>query len=213
MIYESVNPVSPIRQGDIFCGLPRFDVSLNQMLFCDPETGQPVLKKWTDLKDENRPLSFLVSAQMVNAIVITQDCDAIRSRDITLCEIRRFSDVNKLAKDAKTPKTWLKMIVQQARLNLKWFYLPPSEIFGFKEKMGVDFMVTIRLPREELEQLTSLRPCRLNDIADEHFRERISEFFRRYPYDEWYSLNDDELEAYEKEHGEVQNFPWQKRKE
>lgn len=213
MIYESVDIVSPIRQGDIFWGLPKFEVSLSEMVFCDPESSQPIIKKWTDFKNEIKPLNFIVSAQPVKAIVITQDCDAIRSRDITLCEIRRFVEVNKQAKDAKTAKHWIKMIVQQARQNLKWFYLPPSEVFDLEDKLAVDFMITIRLPREDLEQLKNLRRCRLNDIADEHFRERISEFFRRYPYDEWYSLDNQELEEYEKEHGQVQVFPWQKRKE
>jgi hypothetical protein len=76
--------------------------------------------------------------------------------------------------------------------------------------MGVDFLVTIRIPRTDLEGLRTLRRGRLNNTADEHFRERISEFFRRYPYDEWYTLNPEELTEYQKEHPETEPYPWQK---
>ncbi|WP_155996384.1 hypothetical protein [Verrucomicrobium sp. 3C] len=49
----------------------------------------------------------------------------------------------------------------------------------------------------------------MNGIADEHFRERIAEFFRRYPYDEWYPLNQDELQTYLEEYPDAKPFPWQ----
>ena len=75
--------------------------------------------------------------------------------------------------------------------------------------MATDFTVTIRLPREDLEQFRFCRQGRLNDVADEHFRERLSEFFRRYPYDEWYSLDDEELAEYKKRHPDSKPFPWQ----
>jgi hypothetical protein len=99
--------------------------------------------------------------------------------------------------------------LRHARVNLKWFYLPPDERLGFAEKMAVGFMVTLRVPRTELEALRDLRRGRLNAVADEHFRERISEFFRRYPYDEWYPLNQEELEAYTDEHPDARPYPWQ----
>ena len=75
--------------------------------------------------------------------------------------------------------------------------------------MAVDFMVTLRVPRDELEDIRDLRKGRLNEVADEHFRERISEFFRRYPYDEWYPLNSEELQAYTSEYPGTQAFHWQ----
>ncbi len=70
-------------------------------------------------------------------------------------------------------------------------------------------MVTLRVPRAELEEVRYLRKGRLNNVADEHFRERIGEFFRRYPYDEWYPLDQDEMEAYIKEYPDIRPFPWQ----
>ncbi|MCU0978110.1 MAG: hypothetical protein MUF25_02965, partial [Pirellulaceae bacterium] len=108
-----------------------------------------------------------------------------------------------------TPKAWKNILTQHARVNQKWFYLPPDEQIGFLDKMAVDFMVTLRVPRTDLESLRELRKGRLNPVADEHFRERIAEFFRRYPYDECYPLNSDELEAYRAQYPETRPFPWQ----
>ena len=76
--------------------------------------------------------------------------------------------------------------------------------------MAVDFLVTIRVPREDLENIRSRRCGRLNKVADEHFRERIGEFFRRYPYDEWYALDEQEMDAYTKEYPDTKPFQWQK---
>ena len=76
--------------------------------------------------------------------------------------------------------------------------------------MAVDFLVTLRVPREDLEKLRSLRRGRLNAVADEHFRERIGEFFRRYPYDEWYALDEQEMSEYKKEYLDTEAFPRQR---
>jgi len=207
MIYDFPDTSKPIRQGDIFMGLPRIDFSLNNILVIS-EVGQRIAK-WVDISQNDEPVNIIVSARPVAAIVATQDCDSIRSREITLCEIRGFRDVEKKSKDISSPKRWKDLITQHARINQKWFYLPPDDKIGFSEKMAVDFMVTLRLPRVELEELRDHRIGRLNPTADEHFRERISEFFRRYPYDEWYPLDRDELNAYLKDYPEVKPFPWQ----
>jgi hypothetical protein len=208
MIYEFLNTSEPIRQGDIFVGLPRIDISLNNVLVAG-ETGERIAK-WAEIAQKNEPVNIIVPVRPVAAIVVTQDCDAIRSRDITLCEIRIFKDVERKSKDTTSPKSWKNLITQHARINQKWFYLPPDSGVGFSEKTAVDFMVTLRVPRAELEELRDLRKGRLNAIAYEHFRERIGEFFRRYPYDEWYPLDQDELKAYMDEYPETTPFPWQK---
>ncbi len=207
MIYEFPDTSVPIRQGDIFVGLPRIDISLNRILLFG-EAGES-LAKWTDIAGESEPINIIVPVRPVAAIVATQDCDAIRSRDITLCEIRNFRDVERKSKDTSSAKSWKNLITQHARINLKWFYLPPDDRIGFSEKMGVDFMVTLRVPRAELEEVRNLRKGRLNTVADEHFRERIGEFFRRYPYDEWYPLNEQEMVEYKREYPDVDPFPWQ----
>jgi len=39
--------------------------------------------------------------------------------------------------------------------------------------------------------------------------ERVAEFYRRYPYDEWYTLNAAELAAYRRDHPDADPYPWQ----
>lgn len=207
MIYKFPDQIAPIRQGDIFIGLPRIDLSLEQILLTD-EAGERVAR-WEELAKQINPVNIIVPVRPVASIVATQDCDASHSRDITLCEIREFRDVERKSKDTKAAKKWKNLLTQHARLNQKWFYLPPSDQLGFSDKMAVDFLVTLRVPREDLENLRSLRRGRLNPIADEHFRERIGEFFRRYPYDEWYALDKKEMAEYKKEYPDAEPFDWQ----
>lgn len=207
MIYDFPDYSEPIRQGDIFVSLPRIDISLNKVLVCG-ENGER-LAKWAEIAQTGEPVNIIVPVRPVAAIVATQDCDAVHGRDITLCEIREFKEVERKGKDTTSAKSWKNIITQHARINQKWFYLPPSSKIGFTEKMAVDFMVTMRVPRAELEDLRDLRKGRLNEVADEHFRERIGEFFRRYPYDEWYPLDQEELGAYMNEYPGIKPFPWQ----
>jgi hypothetical protein len=207
MIYDFPDKSAPIRQGDIFVGLPRIDISLNRVLIVG-ETGER-MAKWAEIVQKYEPLNIIVPVRPVIAIAATQDCDALHGRDITLCEIGEFRDVERKAKETTSAKSWKNIITQHARINQKWFYLPPDEKIGFSEKMAVDFMVTLRVPRAELEELRDLRKGRLNEIAEEHFRERIGEFFRRYPYDEWYPLDQEELQAYLREYPDAKPFPWQ----
>lgn len=208
MIYEFPDQTVPICQGDIFIGLPRIDLSLEQILLVDEEGER--IAKWEELANQTEPLKIIVSVRPVASIVATQDCDAYRSRDITLCEIRNFRDVEGKSKDSRAPKSWKNILTQHARINQKWFYLPPNAQLGFSDKMAVDFLVTLRVPRVELENIRSLRRGRLNATADEHFRERIGEFFRRYPYDEWYALDEEEMAEYKKEYPDAEAFPWQR---
>ncbi|MGH8615950.1 MAG: hypothetical protein ACREYF_29050 [Gammaproteobacteria bacterium] len=207
MIYEYPDQAAPLRQGDIFLGLPRIDLSLQEVLLA--ETDGERIAKWEELAGRSLPVNIIVPVRPVAAIVATQDCDTFHSRDITLCEIREFQNVERKSQDTSAPKSWKNIITQQARINQKWFYLPPDERVGFRVKMAVDFLVTLRVPRTDLESLRSLRKGRLNGVADEHFRERIAEFFRRYPYDEWYPLNKEELDAYVAEYPDTKPFPWQ----
>lgn len=207
MIYEYSDQAAPLRQGDIFLGLPRIDLSLQEVLLA--ETDGERIAKWEELAGRSLPVNIIVPVRPVAAIVATQDCDTVHSRDITLCEIREFRDVERKGKETTASKSWKNIITQHARINQKWFYLPPDERVGFKVKMAVDFLVTLRVPRTDLESLRSLRKGRLNGVADEHFRERIAEFFRRYPYDEWYPLNKEELDAYVAEYPDTKPFPWQ----
>ena len=218
MIYEDVALEAPIRQGDIFTDVPKLEFSLEDVIFEEREDDSGLRQaSWHELIQNLSPqeiadkIQVFVPLTCVSAIVVTQDCDALRSPDITLCEIRRFSDVEKSIENATASKRFVAAITKQSRINLKWFYLPPDEEIGFKERMAADFQVTLRLQRQELEKFRFLRKKRLNYIADEHFRERIGEFFRRYPYDEWYPLNKEEFALYKAEHSQEppDPFPWQ----
>lgn len=207
MIYEFPGQDEPIRQGDIFIGIPRFDFALKKIAIVVED--YPEETSWESAAKEGNSVTTIVEARPVTAIVISQNCDALRAPDINLCEVRNFQDVEPKSKETKKPKKWSRIITQQARLNQKWFYLPPDEKVGFTEKMGADFMVTIRVPRVDLEALRHLRKGRLNEVAVAHFRERIAEFYRRYPYDEWYPLNKEEMKAYQGDHPDSKPFPWQ----
>ncbi|MBW2120141.1 MAG: hypothetical protein JRH09_19780 [Deltaproteobacteria bacterium] len=207
MIYEFPGQDEPIWQGDIFIGIPRFDFALKKIAIVVED--RPEETSWESAAKEGNSVTTIVEARPVAAIVISQNCDALRAPDINLCEVRNFQDVEPKSKETKRLKKWSRIITQQSRLNQKWFYLPPDEKVGFTEKMGADFMVTIRVPRVDLEALRHLRKGRLNEVAVAHFRERIAEFYRRYPYDEWYPLNKEEMKAYQEDHPDAKPFPWQ----
>ena len=206
MIYEAPDTTSPLRQGDIFLKLPRAVISLQAIPVVQGD--RYVQKTWAEAASSESQIEGLVSIGAVPAIVISQDCDAVRASDISLCEIRPFPDVHAKAKEARKVAAWVSIITQQARSNPKWFYLPPYQGL-FDQRMGVDFFSTFRLPRQDLEVYRDLRRARLIDLAKQHFRERISEFFRRYPFDEWYSLSREEFAAYREKNPEAQPFPWQ----
>ena len=198
MIYAFPSKARPIRQGDIFANIPRVSISLKELQIVNDDDIQQL--SWGSIAVENKKIEAILPITSVFAIVATQNCDALSSPEITLCEIRQFPEVDGKAKDAKKPKSWEKIITQQARINQKWFYLPSDPKIGFTEKMAVDFRCTIRVPRMELENFRNFRKGTLNALAQQHFRERLGQFFRRYPYNEWYSLDSEELKAYEKNH-------------
>lgn len=136
MIYEFPDTSMRIRQGDIFIGLPRIDISLNNVLIVS-EAGERIAK-WAEIAAKGDPVNIIVPVRPVAAIVATQDCDAVRSRDITLCEIRSFRDVERKSKDTTSAKSWKNLITQHSRINQKWFYLPPDDRVGFNENYSLD---------------------------------------------------------------------------
>jgi hypothetical protein len=211
MIYTSIDSASPIRQGDIFRGIPRVDLDLSNLNVVAPDGNIELDKDWSLLVQTNSRIAAVTVIRPVYAIVITQDCDAVRIDDVALCEIDRFVEVEKLAKNAGSPKSLMSIITKHARVNNKWFYLPSDPAFGFIDKMAVDFQTVIPASRTYLEtHAANLRIGRLNEVASAHFRERLSDFFRRYPYDEWYSLDKAEFEAYKQSKPEpISPFAWQ----
>lgn len=212
MIYDFPDQQAPIRQGDIFQQIPRVDLNLSALpVFTDPDLSQVEALDWLAVCHKAAITRALATLRPVYAIVITQDCDVLRARDIALCEIDHFEDVYPNARGAAYPKKTMSLITQHARQHLKWFYLPPEPEIGFVKAMAADFQSVLRVSRAYLEQnIVDLRLARLNDLADEHFRERLAEYFRRYPYDEWYPLDKAEFDEYRRSKSEsIQPFPWQ----
>jgi hypothetical protein len=210
MIYDFPEPSSPIGQGDIFFGVPILDLTDDELPTIDDEGNARTLP-WEVFASAGENVSAIIAVRPTIAIVGTQECDARRAPNITLFEVRPFRDVERKSKDTSKPSKWVPLITQHARINQKWFYLPADERIGFNEKMGADFLTPIRIRRLTLERLLGFRKGRLNEVAKQHFRERLAEFFRRYPYDEWYPLTREELTEYQKNHPNAEPFPWQRK--
>lgn len=161
-------------------------------------------------------IGVLVTVRPAVAIVLTQDCDGLRSPLITLAEVRDFKTVERFLKDQQPgSKNWVKRVTSTAKVNQKWFYLPADGGLGFQIPMGADFTSTATIERAGLETLRDgYRIGRLNSVALPHFRERLSDFFRRYAYDEWYPLTKAELDIYREDKKgsfeDIPPYPWQK---
>lgn len=212
MIYEAIDVEAPIRQGDIFCHMPRVDFSLSKLAVIDDDGQRRVT--WRDVIAEGghgAVVAAVLPIKSVDAIVITQDCDAVRGEYVCLCQIDDFLQATGKKEPPKTPKKWQSLLKQHSRANVRWFYLPGDQDIGFSGPMAADFRVILRVPRDELDGMRDLRVGRLIEMAKEHFRETLAYFFRRYPYNEWYALTKEQFEAYSEESPEpVEPYPWQK---
>ncbi len=210
MIYDFTEPAAPIRQGDVFISLPSVTISLDRMLILNSADQSTSETKWQCVVEDGNDspeVTLIASARSVRAIVLTQNCDAMRSEYITFAEIVPFSSV--LGESVPSShKKWQSKIVQHAKNNTRYFYLPESSSHGIGERSAADFRMVFRLPRVELERLHALRRCRLNQVATEHFRESLAHFVRRYPYNEWYPLTKEEFAEYSHEY-KVDPYEWQ----
>lgn len=207
MIYDYPGETTPLRQGDIFFPLPWTCLDLSNLLIIDKE-GNIRYTSWQEIKEKD---DIVVNAPVTASwgIVATQDCDALRSPMISLFGIGLLQQITKITLP-NNPKKWVSFVTQKSRLNARWFYLPPDEKIGFKERMAINFEIVLQIQRENLGRYTrGLRRGRLKGIAYEHYRESVAQYFRRYPYDEWYPLDKNEFEEYKKEKGDVKPFDWQ----
>ena len=156
MIYNFPDPQAPIRQGDIFRCIPRVDLNLSALpVLSDPGLRQVEALDWLTICHKAETTRALATIRPVCAIVITQDCDVLRARDIALCEIDRFENVYPSAKGAAHPKKTMSLITEHARKHLKWFYLPPEPRVDFAAPMAADFQSVLRVP-EPTSNRTSL---------------------------------------------------------
>ena len=225
MIYETVSQGTPLRQGDIFKSIPRIDISLKEISVLARNSIEDLSASieayemsWEEAiqdqdvvehKDTIPIIRAVLPVTIVSGIVVTQDCDAARADDVSLCEIASLGEIFKNAYNLKSVKSWAKTLTKDDTTTAKWFYLPEDRDFGFDERMAVDFMSILRLPRPHLETLKTFRIGRLTDIAYEHFKEKLSHFFRRYPVDPWYPLTKEEYQEYARERPGTNPYPWQ----
>ncbi len=105
-----------------------------------------------------------------------------------------------------------KALVTENRKRPGVFFLASDERIGFSKKMAVDFTNTIGVQREGLEKFLANRKGRLNKIACEHFREKLSHFFHRYAWNEWYILNKEEIASHKEysTYSPERLYDWQK---
>jgi hypothetical protein len=207
MIYQTISPDDPIRQGDIFRHVPRVDLSLGTIALLEDDVSREM--SWRDI-EEKASVTAVLPIRSVFAVVMTQDCDAARGEYLSLCQVDPFLAARKMTTPPKNPKRWQSLIVEHARANHRLFYLPADPRIGFTEPMIADFLVILRLPRADLESIKDQRVARLNDVACDHLRESFAHFFRRYAYNEWYPLTKEEFQAYAEERPEpVKSYPWQ----
>jgi hypothetical protein len=204
-----VAPTAPdIRQGDIFTSVPFVDFSLTSNLFYVEGSATPL--PWPEAVASGKRIAGSLIVQPRVAMLISQDCDVARDQaSATLCVIDRFEEVHKPAANVTSPKRRQQLITKGAVAVAKWFYLPADPmIVELQEKSAADFRVTTRVSIRDLKTLR--RVASINDVAREHLRQRVAHFFQRYAVDEWYALDDAELDSYREEHGDVKTFPWQR---
>jgi len=213
MIYESVREDEPLRQGDIFHSIPRVELSLATMAVLSSDDG-PEETAWNNLIQDGlqEPVTAVVAIEAVTAIVISQNCDAARGEEISLCAIEPLESFLPKAKRPTKSSKWINQLLKHAH-SPRYFYLPQNPEFGFKDGMTADFRGVIRLRRDDiLTMRQGYRMGRLNCVAREHLRESLAQFFRRYPVNEWYPLTKEEAEEYAAERQLEQNelYDWQK---
>ena len=196
MIYKNVSVNKPIRQGDIFrnLSLVRFDLE-DLLTFQDDNTI--ISTNWKNI--EPNEVQILANLEKTYAIVLSQDCDCLRSPYLSLIVIKPLN------KNIETHKNWMKFIIILNKRSPSKMYLPPDDNFNISKRMQIDFSHIFPIERKNLESLLNLRLCRLNKEAMEHFREKTAYYFHRYGYDEYYPLNQYEMDSLEMEENESYN--------
>lgn len=210
MIYELPEQDQPIRQGDIFYPLP-FTFIENPDLMNIIDSERIKRSSWDSIQNSEREL-ISVPVIPVWGIVASQDCDASRIPYISFFQINSFSNASGLTlPQEESHNKWVNIITKHSRLNAHWFYLPKDENLEFRNQMAVNFHQTLLISRDYLKRnLPKLRKFRLNVVAFEHYRESIAQYYRRYPYNEWYSMTKEQLIAYKEKKCGVEPYEWQK---
>jgi hypothetical protein len=211
MIYDFPSSSDIISQGDIFIDIPLVDFNFLKGLSVI-EAGSKIKNiTWQEIiaNPQEKEIVAVLGITSVPAIVITQTCDAQRKEYVTLCEIIELQNIEPFKSlHGKSLKNQVASLIDGNRKKHDYFYLPPDTQIGFTERMAVLFANTIRLQREDLETLINNRKGRLKKYPYEHFREKLSDYFRRYAVNDWYMLTKDEIEHHH-EYPNIEKFPWQ----
>ncbi len=213
-MYSFPDNNAPIRQGDIFRWLPKVNILLGDAqlpIMTKSDTDGIHAIDWFQLAESGGTALTNTIIKPTIGIVLTQDCDASRCLNIVFSEVDLFSKIYSGYKDDLKPAKVVNIVTVHSRKNQKWYFLAENSRIGFSKKMGANFESVFEVPRTMLETYRDkMRLGRLDDdVAWPHFRERVAEFFRRYPYNEWYPLNLDEVKAYEEEKKtRVERYPW-----
>ena len=216
LIYKFPSETDPIRQGDILYPLPITVLNLDSLITVS-KTGGLSKRDWISLSKESPDIKIVTELRCAWGIVATQDCDAarddpVRKPMISFFEIQPFESVcTDTIPQRNTNEKFPIWIGPTCHKNLKWFYLPPDKEIGFLEKKAINFHQVFQLRLSDLSRnIKDLRKGRLNKVAYEHYRECIAQYYRRYPYDEWYPLNKEEFEVYNRRYeGKIIPFPYQ----
>jgi len=190
MIYQSVPLEDDIRQGDIFINLPFIYANLEELNVYNTETTFRQIS--IDQIEEKEGSILTLFEKMDFSIVLSQDCDCLRSPFISLIVITEWE------RNIRSHKSWMNEIIKLNDDSPYRMYLPPEEDFNIIKRMFIDFSLIFYARRENLENLRTLRICRLNIEAMEHYREKLAYYFHRYAYTEYYPPNRKEMDEYEK---------------
>lgn len=211
--YDKLDSDRPLRQGDIFYPLPYVEAPLLDKMQILQKTSDTELKSfysdWDHIQDGGKT-AIAVGIRKVWGIVASQDCDASRAPNISLFEVEPYIHINPTP--PTNAKRWTEALTERACKNASWMYLPINEEFGITDRMIINFDKVFQIPRVDLRKNIKLRKGRLTEVAYEHYRECIAQYYRRYPYNEWYPFNKDEASFYvSKGRCAIDElYPWQK---
>lgn len=145
MIYEYPDVAALIRQGDIFVGLPRVEVSLGRIPVME-EDGSQTHRDWREIAALHEEVTAILPVRP--SLRWWRHRIAMRRTPETSRYVRSArSGKSSESQPKRLPPRSGRTSSPSTHINQKWFYLPPDERIGFTDKIAVNFMVTLRVPR------------------------------------------------------------------